>query len=223
MPLSRYRFRWGLSGFFEFPTENARRILPRGLEPLELHHGSSVFSLTAFDFTDSEVGPYSEVVFGVIVPPLLGEEGRLAKSAFYPWQLATTTRVAREHAMDRWHLPHWPENVGIEFTRDARNLVVRVKAEGWPTAELTITEHSWQPASHLYQCFMQDDSGAYLTHITMEGEYSEHEEESGRMRLYDHPFNKDILLSEVYETPFREVWYRDGVQSFEPLVSRSAA
>jgi hypothetical protein len=49
--LTRYGFRDAISGFFEFPTENARRILPPHLEPAELHHGSSIFSMTAFDFT----------------------------------------------------------------------------------------------------------------------------------------------------------------------------
>ena len=38
--LTRYGFRDAISGFFEFPTENARRILPPHLEPVELHHGT---------------------------------------------------------------------------------------------------------------------------------------------------------------------------------------
>ena len=33
--LTRYGYRDAMSGFFEFPTENARRILPAHLEPVE--------------------------------------------------------------------------------------------------------------------------------------------------------------------------------------------
>ena len=69
--LTRYGYSNAISGFFEFPTENARRILPRHLEPAELHHGSSIFSMTVFDFTESEVGSYGEVVMSVIVSPLV--------------------------------------------------------------------------------------------------------------------------------------------------------
>jgi len=85
-------------------------------------------------------------------------------------------------------------------------------------ADLTITDHSWNPVSHLYQSFMKDDDGAYLANITMEGEESEHEEESGRIERFDHPFNAELDVAEVYEEPFREIWMRNGIQTFQPLV-----
>jgi hypothetical protein len=221
--LTHYPFRWGFSAFFEFPTENARRILPRGVEPFEVHHGSSIFSVTGFEFTQSEVGPYGEVVFGVIVPPLIAEGQPFPRSAFFPWQLGTTTRASREHAIERWHLPHWPDDVMLRFVPAEGSLGMSLEVEGSPAVEMTITEYTWQPATHLYQCLMQDESGAYMSSITMRGEFTEHEEETGRLRLHDHPFNKEIMLAEVSETPFREIWYRDGVQSFHGLVARSAA
>ncbi len=89
---------------------------------------------------------------------------------------------------------------------------------GEPVADLTIADHSWQPVSHLYQSFMKDDSGAYLASITMEGSQSEHEEEVGQITLHEHAFNANLVLSEIYERPFRELWMRDGVQTFDPLV-----
>jgi hypothetical protein len=223
MTLTRYGYRNAISGFFEFPTENARRILPRHLEPAELHHGSSIFSLTAFDFTESEVGAYGEVVMSVIVAPLVKPGEKLPKSAFYPYLVATTTRAARAHAIERWHLPHWMEDVGVIFQHQGRTIMARVTAEGTPVAELTITDYSWQKVSHLYQSFMKDDEGAYLANITMEGSQSEHEEETGRLKLYEHPFNKDLAISEIYENPFRELWMRDGVQTFEPLIQLQTA
>src|SRR5262249_58891605 len=85
MSLTRYGYRNAISGFFEFPTDNARRILPRHLEPAELHHGSSIFSMTAFDFTESEVGAYGEVVMSVIVAPLVKPGERRPKAPFHPY------------------------------------------------------------------------------------------------------------------------------------------
>jgi hypothetical protein len=223
MTLTRYGYRNAISGFFEFPTENARRILPRHLEPAELHHGSSIFSLTAFDFTESEVGAYGEVVMSVIVAPLVKPGEKLPKSAFYPYLVATTTKAARDHAIERWHLPHWMEDVGVVFQPEGRTITARVAADGAPVAELTINDYSWQKVSHLYQSFMKDDEGAYLANITMEGSQSEHEEETGRLKLHEHPFNKDLAISEIYENPFRELWMRDGVQTFEPLIQLQTA
>ncbi len=216
--LTRYGYRDAISGFFEFPTENARRILPRHLEPAELHHGSSIFSMTVFDFTESEVGDYGEVVMAVIVSPLVKPGERLPKSAFYPYLVGTTTKAARDHAIERWHLPHWMEDVEVRFDRHGEAVTARVEVDGSPVADLTITDHSWNPVSHLYQAFMKDDRGAYLASITMEGQQSEHEEETGRIQLHEHPFNKDLVISEIYEQPFREMWMREGQQTFEPLM-----
>ena len=222
MSITRYGYRDAISGFFEFPTDNARRILPRGFEPVEPHHGTSILAVTVFDFDESEVGEYGEVVYAVIVPPLV-RDTRLPKSAFFPWQVATTTSAARAHAIERWHLPHWMEDVAIEFDRSQPGrTTARVRAEGSLAVEMTVTEHSWQPVSHLYQSFQKDDSGTYLANILFEGEKSEHEDEKGQIVLHDNAFNKDIVLSEVYETPFRELWMRRGCQLFDPLAQLPA-
>jgi Acetoacetate decarboxylase (ADC) len=220
---TRYGYSNAISGFFEFPTENARRILPPHLEPVELHHGTSIFSMTAFDFTESEVGAYGEAVMSVIVSPLVKPGERLPKSAFYPYLVATTTKAARDHAIERWHLPHWMEDVEMSFTRDGSRINAKVSADGAPVAELTISDYSWNPVSHLYQSFMKNDNGAYLANIVMEGDQSEHEEETGLLVLSDHPFNRDLVISEVYEIPFREIWMRSGAQTFDPLIQLQTA
>jgi hypothetical protein len=218
LSLTRYGYRNAISGFFEFPSENARRILPKGMEPVEIHHGTSVLSVTVFDFDESEVGAYGEVVYAVLVPPYVRENGRLAKGAFFPWQVATTTEVAREHAIQRWHLPHWMDDVEVGLEGGVGKLPAGGRAEGSLAVELTITDHSWTPVSQLFQSFQQDEGGRYLANIVFEGEQSEHEEETGRITLHDHSFNKDVVIADVYEEPFREMWMRSGVQLFDPLV-----
>lgn len=208
-----------MSGFFEFPTENAREILPDHLEPVEVHHGTSVFSMTAFDFSESTVGEYGEIVMSVIVSPLVKPGERLPKSAFYPYLVATTTKAARDHAIERWHLPHFMEDIRVEFDRsNPKAGLARVKDDaGAPIAELEIAAHTFSPVNHLYQSFMSDDSGRYLANIVMEGEQSEHEDEKGVIVLHDHEFNKALSIDDVYPTPFRELWMCNGRQTFDPL------
>jgi hypothetical protein len=57
----------------------------------------------------------------------------------------------------------------------------------------------------------------------MEGSQTEHEDESGSLRLHDHPFHDALNLADVSDVPFREAWMRDGVQTFENLVSFPAS
>ena len=143
--LTRYGYRDAISGFFEFPTDNARRILPRGLEPVELHHGTSIFAMTVFDFDESEVGAYGEVVDAVIVSPLVKPGGRLPKSAFYPYQVAHH-HEGGARARDRALAPaplDGRRGDGVR-PRDGQ-LTARVRPRARPPLELTITDHSWQP------------------------------------------------------------------------------
>jgi hypothetical protein len=223
MSITRYGYSNAISGFFEFPTDNAKRILPHHLEPVEVHHGTSIFSMTVFDFTESMVGPYGELVMSVIVAPLVKPGERLPKSAFYPYLVGTTTKAARDHAIERWHLPHWMEDIEVEFAKEGRGISASVRADGAPVAQLSISDYSWTPVSHLYQAFTKDGETAYLANIVMEGQQSEHEEETGRIVLHEHPINKDLVISEVYDVPFRELWMRDGQQLFDPLITLSLA
>ena len=218
---TRYSFRNAINGFFEFPTENARRILPSSLEPVELHHGTSIFAMTAFDFTESMVGPYGEVVMAVVVAPLVKAGQRLPKAAMYPYRVATTTKAAREHAIERWRLPHWMEDVAIDWSGEPHGMTARVAADGEPVAELRITDHSWSNVSQLFQAFMRDDAAAYLAQMVFDGEQSEHEDEKGKLVLHEHPFNRELQLPDVYLVPFREIWMRGGVQTFDPLITLS--
>jgi hypothetical protein len=110
------------------------------------------------------------------------------------------------------------QDVELAVRREGGTVTACAAADGATAVELTITDHCWRPVSHLYQSFMTEERGTYLARITMEGQQSEHEKEAGRINLYDHPFHRHLAISEVQESPFREVWMRDGVQIFEPFV-----
>lgn len=217
MSLTRYRFSTAVNAFFEMPTDNARRLLPRHLQPLELHHGSGVFAVTAFDFTESMVGPYTEIVLAVIVPPLVEEGGAFPKSAFYPYMVATSTEAARLHAIERWHLPHHMADVQVDFRGGGNHSKVHVREGDTPILDLEIRAHEWEPVDHLYQCFMADKQGRYKADIHMEGFFTEHEEETGSLKLHPHAMTEGLDIDGISTWPFRELWMKSGVQTFEPL------
>jgi hypothetical protein len=184
-----YGYDFCVGGYFEMPTRDARSLLPKHLEPLEVMHDRSILAVTAFHFNESLVGEYDEVVLAVVVPPII-EPGRpLPKAAFYPFIVGTSTPESREHAIERWRLPHYMSDLAIGFDHRGDEMVV------------TVTDSK------------------YKVDILMEAEHNEHEEETGSLELHEHPMTEGLTLDEVNTYPFREEWYTRGRQVFDPMVS----
>ena len=216
----RYLYRDAINGFFEFPTENARRILPAGLQPVEFHHGSSVLTVTAFEFHDSDVGAYREIALSVVVAPRILPGEPMPRAAMYPFLVGTTTPQARRHGIEVWHLPHHPADLDVDFDRREREITVTAAEGGRPILAMRITDSAgvaWQPVEHRYQTFMHDEVGAYMSPLLMAGPFMENEEERGSLTLHRHPFTAAIDMDGVTTVPFREQWMRQGVESIHAL------
>ncbi len=213
----QYEFRHAIGGFFEFPTENARKLLPPHLHPVEPHHGQSVLSVMAFDFTGSSTGPYGELVLSVHVAPRI-EAGRpMARAAFYPFLVGTTTRTSRESAIKLWHLPHFMHDIDIAFTTTDHDITVAAAHGGKPILDMRITDYQWEDVEHHYQAFTHDATGSYMASMRMNARFSENEEERGSIEIHAHDFTAGLDRDGVNTTPFRELWMRDGLQTFQPL------
>ena len=217
MPLTQYYFANAVSGYFEMPRENAREILPAHLHPLEIRHGESVLAVTAFEFTKSLVGPYRELFLAVIVPPIVRHGEPVPKSAMYPFMLATTTSAARAHAIERWRLPHYMKDVSIEFEEAGKRVAVKVHDKGAPILDLAVSAHSWTQTDDLYQAFMIKDPDRFKVDVRMNGRFTQHEEETGELTLHDHPACARLRIDDIATYPFREIWMKDGVQTFQEL------
>jgi hypothetical protein len=221
----QYHFRHAIGGFFEFPTANAKELLPSFMHPVEPHHGQSVLSVMAFDFHDSPVGDYGELILSVHVAPRVEPGAPLPRAAFYPYLLGTTTKASRDHAIERWHLPHFMHDIDLEFTPRDGEITIAAAYGGSPIIDMTITDYSWDNVEHRYQAFMSDHDGAYMSTIVMAAEFSENEEERGAIEIHPHAFTATLDREGVTTTPFRELWMRDGLQTFHPLehLTRSRA
>ena len=212
-----YGFRTCVGGYFEMSTSNARSLIPPHLEPLEVVHTRSILAITAFQFTDSLVGAYEEVVLAVVVPPRV-EPGRpLPKAAFFPFMVGTSTEASRLHAIERWHLPHYMKDLDITFEQTDDEMLVSVQDEGVPVLDLTVSQYEFARTQNIYTAFTIDRDERYKVNIYMEAEHSEHEEERGSLVLHEHPFTEGLAIDDVNSWPFREEWYGTGLQTFEPL------
>jgi len=219
MPLTRYYFKEAVNAFFEMPRANAREILPSHLHPMEPRHGQGVLAVTAFDFTQSEVGPYTEIFLAIIVPPLVRPGGAMPKSAFYPFMVATSTAASRAHAIERWHLPHYMKDVAVEFEELDGRMSVRVREGRAPILDFRISQHAWTEVDDLYQSFMMAGEEPLKVDVHLKGRFSEHEEETGELTFYDHPMCRKLQTDQIAAYPFREMWMKDGVQTFEEFES----
>jgi hypothetical protein len=56
-----------------------------------------------------------------------------------------------------------------------------------------------------------------MSTIEMAAQFSENEEELGEITIHPHAFTGVIDRDAVTTTPFRELWMRDGLQTFHPL------
>ncbi len=217
MELTRYGFADAVSAFFEMPTADAHKLLPAHLQPLEVQHTRSILAITAFVFTESMVGEYNEIVLSIIVPPRVQPGLPLPKAAFFPFIVGTTTDASREHAIGRWHLPHYMKVLDIRMNARGDRMEVEVVDEERPVLEMVVTSHAFEPVRHLYNSFMVNEDDRYKVNIYMEGPHAEHEEERGALVLHEHPMTAGLTLNDVATYAFREQWMRSGMQTFEEM------
>ena len=215
--LTRYGFSHAVGGFFEIPTTDARKLLPPHLQPLEVQHTRSILAITAFEFTESMVGDYNEIVLSIIVPPRVAKGQPLPKAAFFPFVVGTTTDVSREHAIERWHFPHYMKAIDIRMNANGERMDVVVGDQGQPVMEMIVTSHEFMPVRHLYSSFMIHGGDRFKVNIYMEGPHAEHEEERGSLTLHEHPMTHGLTLQDVSSYAFREQWMRGGLQTFEEM------
>jgi hypothetical protein len=217
MEYTRYGFAQAVAAFFEMPTADARKLLPPHLQPLEIQHTRSILAITAFEFTESIVGSYNEIVLSIIVPPRVEVGQLLPKSAFFPFIVGTTTDSSREHAIERWHLPHYMKALDIRLHPEDDIMEVTVADDGMKILDMTVTSHQFAPVRDLYNSFMVDGEDHYKVNIYMEGPHAEHEEERGSLTLYEHAMTEGLTRTDVSSDAFREQWLRGGLQTFEEL------
>lgn len=214
-----YGFDYCVGAYFEMSTSEARKVLPPHLQPMEKQHERSIFAITAFHFNESEVGPYDEVVLAIVVPPLVEPGKPLPKAAMYPFMVATSTEASRQHAIEKWHLPHIMRNLQVDARQSDGKMEITVTDDGDPVMEFTITEFESTPSKNLYNVFTVGPDDKYKVNIYMEAPHSEHEEEAGELVLHDHEFLAGLDPVEIETVPFREEWYGKGLQTFEELES----
>lgn len=215
--IGSYRFHTGVSAFFDMATSDARLLLPGHLEPIEVTHQRSVLSVTAFLFDDSVIGPYTELMFSVVVPPKVAAWGKHAKAGFYPFLAATSSERARRIKSERLPFPYHDQSIDAQFIETADRLRIRVSGSGDPILDLSVTPGAWETTTHLLQGYMMNGEERLRTTLRISGDYTVHENEGGELTLFPHEMTASLLGNEVSPQPFREHWFKNGTETFHKL------
>jgi hypothetical protein len=212
--MSRAYFSTGVSSLFEMATADARHILPAHLEPVEVRPQRSVLNVSAFLFRDTPVGPYAELVFSVVVPPVVAGWSRHPKAGFFPFMAATSSPESRRVLVDELRFPTHPDPIQAQFVERDDHTRVQISCAGDPVLDMTVTMHKWHDTTHYFHSFMMDGEQRLKADVRITGTYSMHEQERGELTLFPHALNRHLTLAEVSASPFREHWLKEGFEQF---------
>ncbi len=200
---------------------------PSHLEPVELHHGTSIFSMTAFDFTESEVGPYGEVVMSVIVSPLVKPRRALPEVRLLPLP-GGDHHPGRPRARHRALAPAALDGGRGRSSFSERRAAITAQVRGGRRARRRADHHRpllGPGVATSTSRFMKDDEGAYLANITMEGtaERARGGDAAARPSTSIPSTARSSSIEDVYDVPFREMWMRErhpALRSADPARDR---
>ena len=217
--MSKSYFTTGVSALFEMATADAARILPPHLQPIEVRPQRSILNVSAFHFSESEVGPYAELMLSVVVPPVVGRWAHHPKAGFYPIIAATSSESSRRRLHERLRMPTHPEDIEMHLVERSDQLRVKVWSDDAPIVDLTVTQHEWHSTTHLLHSFMMDGERRLKADVQIHGRYTMHEHERGQVTLFEHEMTSMLTLDDVSRYPFREHWLKEGYELFHPLES----
>jgi hypothetical protein len=219
--MTRYGFRRALGAFFLADRDALSKRMASGLVLVEPRPGHAVIAVTAFDFDDSEVGAYRELVISALVAPFAPRGGSLPHASTFPFLLATTTDASRSHAAERWYLPELPRCLDIAFESGRNAAAVHVREAGAAVLDLEVSRTTAIACVRQYQCWSERNGGLYRVDLAIEGPLDEHEEERGRLLLHDSPVTAGITACLADDVPLCEQSMEAGEQRFETLVAHT--
>ena len=190
-----------LGAQFLAPTEQVKALLPsERIHPLRVVPWRSIVSVTAFEYRDSDIGPYNEVSIGIpftldAASPLFTGTLRKGPEAprVYVHSLPVTTQIARDAGIDFAGYPKFVAN--IQFEEEDGWLSCHLSEGETPILTLAARKPEAQPAP---RCRMQPFTvrGGHL--LRSEMIMSERDQAAStdgravRLELGDHPLAQEL-------------------------------
>ncbi len=199
-PLFYYDFA-GLLVTFVTPLERIRTLLPSAvMHPLRLTPWHGVTLFTAFEYRDTDVGPYNE--FGVMFPVTLHKRAPVLTGLLramseglttYVWQLPVTTEIARDLGTEHAGYPKFLAD--IKFDRHDDWIDCRVAEGDSHILTLSVRERPLQGEDRMQYHMVnvrQDRILCGMADVHVERRGVSHDPSDVRLELGDHPIAQEL-------------------------------
>lgn len=152
----------GITAIFPISYKKAVKLIDSSSAvPAILWPGKATLSITIFDFSESPVGPYKELVFSIpilhkpivnipLLPLLFNKFFK--KFGFHVVDVIQSTKIAIEHGNALTGYPHNNELIDLEFNEDGDKIEVRVKTDTEDI--LTLTSSKPNKGANYFQTYM---------------------------------------------------------------------
>lgn len=179
----------------EIPTDRARRVLPRGIHPIEVKPQVALLTVSAIRLLEGNhrfERPLMQVTAGINVMPDMGLAGQLPKFACYVLNVGVTDMAFPADAYNADRLPFHPRPLEVEID-DAAGRVSARDADG-PIFDLAnvSTRGTYVRKEDFYQVFASDGDELLHGAMTMEAETFEHQDPGNAGVIHDHPFFRGL-------------------------------
>ncbi len=219
-----------LSAQFLAPVDKVRKLLPSSrMHPLRVTPKQCVFTISAFEYRDSDIGSYNEVSIGIPIEldkPSPVFTGILRKAPAVPklyiWHLPVTTEIARAAGVEFAGYPKFLAD--ITFERDGEWVKCQLQKGGQHILTLIGREREQDnetPRSRIHPITVRE---GYILRceliLSARRQISSRDSESVRLELGEHPIAQEVkelklgkLLAYQY-TPQHQAILTPVVESF---------
>lgn len=215
-----YKFKNVINCLLEIDTIYVNKLVPKNIYPLEIQPNLSLISIIGFDFYDTPIGDYQEVIIGIITQPYFLNKDRIPKSAVFPINVATNTDKSKEHAIANYKLPHYMKNIIIDFNVNDSKKILTCKDNDkiFLNVELNI-KNNLEKTEEYHQSFIADHNQLYLSEINIDAILGENQDGEGKVTLSSHKFFKNIEINEINNIPYLERYAHTGIETMSSLIS----
>lgn len=206
-----YRDSASFTAVFTASTKAVRALLPHpDMTPVELSPGRSVIAFTAFEYKDSDIGPYNEFGISFLIAfrkrqiPLFTALRQMRKRQLsaYVWQLPVTTELARRGGVDQYGYPKFLADIDFKKNDESISCTVAVDGTNLLTFEGKIlpTERGEQSKSHSYSIL---EGIPLVTTVLMDylEQGQSRDKDAVKLEPGAHPIADDIRQLGLSETP----------------------
>lgn len=176
----------------------ARILIPSvRLEPLRIWPGRTAVALMAYDYHETDIGPYGE--FAVALPCFCHDQGKRL-FGFFVQRLPVTTQIALDYGVKIWGYPKFITE--MEFTNTFESRSLKLSEKGESILEMQVMKSGLAlPWTIPTKTFTIRKGQIIYTEITTSGLTRGMPNGLARLTLGNHPMSKELASLKMGNRP----------------------